>query len=167
MITGVLGFIAPGTQGQVVAGLVISFLMLLGYQHAQPYAEKAYRHIGYAAAIELVLFFALGLMLKADIQVVPAHNHEFFASALGVLVCCVFVVPALIIARRIIAGGSLFEEETEEMEGAEAETSSKHGEEGREEYTTPRAAAVVSAAAAAPVDPVDAEKEREREGERD
>jgi len=118
LITGVLGFIAPGTQGQVVAGLGLTFLMLLAYQRVLPYCEKAYRHIGYAAAIEMYLFFALALMIKAQVKVTP-RNDEFYSAAVGVLFCSVFVLPVLIIARRL--RWPLEAEEEEEAEEAESE----------------------------------------------
>ena len=100
VITGVLGFIAPGEQAQVVAGLGLTFLMLLAYQRVLPYHEKAYRGIGYAAAIQLFLFFALALMLKAGVRVTQ-NDDSFFGAAVGVLFCSVFTLPVLIVARRL------------------------------------------------------------------
>ena len=48
IITGVLGFIAPGTQAQVAAAVGITFIMLLMYQRSLPYAEKVRRRCGRA-----------------------------------------------------------------------------------------------------------------------
>jgi len=101
IITSVLGFIAPGTQGQVAAGLGVTFLMLLAYQHARPYRENAYYQIGHAAAVELFLFFVFALMLKADVQVIPRNNDDFYSFAVGLLFCSVFALPVFIIARRL------------------------------------------------------------------
>jgi hypothetical protein len=111
VLTGILGFVAPGTQGQVVTGVGITFLMLLAYQKAQPYAEKAHRHVGYAAAIELFLFFTLGLWIKAGVVVTP-DNDAFFSASIGVLCCCVFSLPVVIIVRRL--RWSLDDDEEEE-----------------------------------------------------
>lgn len=61
IITGVLGFIAPGTQAQVAAGVGITFLMLLAYQKWLPYTEKCYRQIGYANAVEVFMFLTFAM----------------------------------------------------------------------------------------------------------
>jgi hypothetical protein len=40
--------------------------MLLLFQQSLPYHEKTYRQIGYAAAIELLLFFILAVMVRTS-----------------------------------------------------------------------------------------------------
>ena len=64
LLTGVLGLISPGTMGQVVAGLALTFCMLLLYQTAMPYTDKLLRRIFYAATIQLFLFFLFALMAR-------------------------------------------------------------------------------------------------------
>ena len=112
---GVLGFIAPGQQAQVVAGLGLTFLMLLAYLTYPPYLENAYSTIGLAAAIELVLFFAFALMLKAGVKVTP-NDDLFYGACVGVLMCSVFTFPVLVVLRRL--RWPLEEEEEEEEEEA-------------------------------------------------
>jgi len=100
LVTSVLGFIAPGGQAQVVAGAGYTFLLLLVYQRARPYAEKAYDTIGYACTVEIFLFFFVALMLKTNVYV-TADNEAFYSAFVGVLFCAVFVFPVLIIVRRL------------------------------------------------------------------
>jgi len=113
IITGVLGFIAPGTQAQVAAGVGMTFLMLLMYQRALPYAEKTYCHIGYAASIELFLFLVFASWLTVSYKVAP-ENAAFYGSAIGVLMVAVFALPVILVMRRL--SWSLDEEEEEEEE---------------------------------------------------
>ena len=100
IITGILGFIAPGQPGQVVAGLGITFLFLLFYQRQLPYYHKTHRQIGYAAAVELPIFFVFALLLKTDIRV-TSDDERFYDVCIGVLMCSVFVLPVLLLARRL------------------------------------------------------------------
>jgi hypothetical protein len=101
IVTGLLGLVSPGTSGQVAAGLGITFGFLLFYQAHLPYKEKTFRQIGYAAAIELPIFFVFGLMIKGNVQVLTSHNSRFFDACVGVLMCSVFVLPVLLVLRRL------------------------------------------------------------------
>ena len=116
MITGVLGFIAPGTEAQTVAGMGLTFLMMLGYQKALPYKEKTYRHIGYAASVTLFVFLVFALMLKANVTV-GQDNNGFYGGCIGILMCSVFVVPAVLVIKRLRWSLDEDPEEDEEEEG--------------------------------------------------
>ena len=123
IITGVLGLIAPGTQSQVAVGMVITFLMLLFYQHAMPYKEKVFRNVGYFAAIELFVFLVLAMMLAADVQITgsgPAADKAFYGVVAGVLTTSSFALPAVLVLHRVALGG-LEEEEDEEEESDDEE----------------------------------------------
>jgi len=114
IITGVLGFIAPGTNGQVAAGMLMTFVMLLIYQGALPYSDKVYRHIGYGAAIQLFLFLVFALLLSADIKITGGGvraDRLFYGACLGILTSSVFVLPVLLVLYRLLTSDQLGEEE--------------------------------------------------------
>ena len=150
MITGVLGFIAPGTEAQTVAGMGLTFLMMLGYQKALPYKEKTYRHIGYAASVTLFVFLVFALMLKAQVTV-GQDNNGFYGGCIGILMCSVFVVPAVLVIKRLRWS---LDEDPEEDEEEEEEGSfhdahhpahdESHGEKEKEHAAEHAAAEVVA-----------------------
>ena len=67
---------SQGSEGQIFAGLAMTFVMLLFYQRSAPYINKGHRHVGFAAALVLFLFFLVALMLNAGIQ---ARKTLFFS----------------------------------------------------------------------------------------
>ena len=99
-ISGVLGLVAPGTQGQVVLGLMLTYLASITYLRAQPYAEATYRLIGNSNAVTLNLFYLLGLLVKAQVTITD-NNVLFLQVVNGVLITAMFLSPALIILRRL------------------------------------------------------------------
>jgi hypothetical protein len=124
----------------------LTFLMLLAYQHNLPYSEKAYRQIGYAAAVVLFIFLVFAQMLKADVQI-TSDNAAFYGAALGVLTCAIFVLPVLIVARRL----RWFLHREAEAE-AEAEAAEDEGAKGADaEAPAEEDAAAEDGKAAAPV----------------
>jgi len=122
LFTGVLAFIAPGRQAQVVAGLFLTLGLLLFYLRELPYVDRAYRAIGFFMALELSLFFILSLIIKASINVVP-DNAAFYNATLTIVLVAVFTVPCLILTWRLRwpIDEEVEEEEVEEEEVEEAE----------------------------------------------
>ena len=78
LLTGVLKFIAPGTAGQIFSGMSISFLSLLFYQYALPYADKGVRQIAFNATLVLFLFFLTALLIKSNVHI--TNNDNLFCA---------------------------------------------------------------------------------------
>ena len=137
VITGVLGFISPGTEGQVAAGMLITFISLLLYQRALPYSEKVYRQIGYGAAIQLFVFLVFALLLSAK---VPINGHDtaadtrFYGACLGVLTSSVFTLPVVLIIHRLFVASVEEEEGEEEEVAADYELLPEPGRENGDAY---------------------------------
>lgn len=92
VLTSLLLFIAPGTPAQIVAGMCISFAVLLWYLRLLPYAEKVARQIAYSAYLVIFLFFFLALLLKMDVPLTP-NDTLFYGVFSGILVFNLFGFP--------------------------------------------------------------------------
>jgi len=117
MVSAVLGFIATGREAQPAAAMLFSFLMLLAFQRAAPYTDKAARRTAHAALIELFVLYTFALLLRAQVDI-TADNARFYSAAMGLLVVCVFVLPIAFTAQRL--SGLRFDAELE-AEGEEEE----------------------------------------------
>ena len=111
VLTSLLLFIAPGTPAQIVAGMCISFAVLLWYLRLLPYAEKVARQIAYSAYLVIFLFFVLALLLKMNVPVTP-HDDTFYSVFCGILVFMLFGFPvfALLRAGRLKRHGAALEQ---------------------------------------------------------
>ena len=98
VLTSLLLFIVPGTPAQIVAGMSISFAVLLWYLRLLPYAEKVARQIAYSSYIVIFLFFVLALLLKMDVPVTP-NDNLFYGAFCGILVFSLFVFPVFAVVR--------------------------------------------------------------------
>ena len=98
VLTSLLLFIVPGTPAQIVAGLCISFTVLLWYLRLLPYAEKVARQIAYSSYVVIFLFFVLALLLKMNVPVTP-NDNAFYGAFCGILVFSLFVFPAFAVLR--------------------------------------------------------------------
>lgn len=68
LITGILGFVMPGTAAQIVAGNVLAFCVLILYLWFHPYREKAVFLVGFSAALVLSIFFYVALLIKTQVS---------------------------------------------------------------------------------------------------
>ena len=131
VLTSLLLFIVPGTPAQIVAGLCISFTVLLWYLRLLPYAEKVARQIAYSSYVVIFLFFVLALLLKMNVPVTPDDN-AFYGAFCGILVFSLFVFPAVAVLRtgRIKphhAGASPHSHEDDGEPEPDAEKTQTHG----------------------------------------
>ena len=116
VITGVLAFIQPGTQTQIVAGILIVYLMQLTFQCAlhcaphcalsdslarvsRPYVEKSYHRIAYAAIVQLFVFTVFALLLRYEVAITKKKETDrvLYDVLLGVLTCSVYFIPVVIV----------------------------------------------------------------------
>jgi hypothetical protein len=99
ILTSVLLFIAPGTPAQIVAGLFISFAVLLLFLRLLPYGSKPLRRVAYAGNLVIFIFFVVGLMIKMKVPIGNSDTTDaFYAATVGVLIYALFVAPAIISA---------------------------------------------------------------------
>ena len=63
-LTSILALIAPGSAGQVVVGILISFTTLVASLIISPYAQKRLNLIGQAAQMNLFFLLFVALLLK-------------------------------------------------------------------------------------------------------
>ena len=147
LITGILGFVMPGTAAQIVAGNVLAFCVLIGYLWFRPYREKAVFLVGFSAALVLSIFFYVALLIKTQVSyrcscdscemgvnrastycklsnvtqvtVFPNHDDIFYGAVVGILMCAVFVVPAIVIAHQL--RWRLYQKDDNNLGGAAAD----------------------------------------------
>ena len=100
LLTGVLGFIAPGTVGQVVAGLFLSLGYYLVLERLRPYELKSYGHISAVCALIVHVFMIFVLLVKGGIYTMSSDAH-FKDTCVSLLLCLIFSLPGLIILRRL------------------------------------------------------------------
>ena len=133
VLTSLLLFIVPGTPAQIVAGLCISFFVLLWYLRLLPYAEKSCRQVAYSAYLVIFLFFVLALLLKMDVPVTP-NDTLFYAAFCGILVFSLFVFPAVAVLRagkvkihKVAAGSKGDTDDGEETAADDDAANAEHG----------------------------------------
>jgi hypothetical protein len=97
LLTCGLAFIAPGTGAQVFSGVAISLFVLLLYSFMLPHEARSVARSAYNAHLCILLLFLTGLLLKMGVRFAP-DDTRFFGAVVGVLVCALFVVPALVAA---------------------------------------------------------------------
>ena len=96
VITSLLGFVNVGSDGQVVAGLLLSLANTLLFLRLLPHAEKATRRVAYACSLVVPLFFLLALLLETG-AAVKRDDDAFYGAWAGVLSCATFAVPFYIV----------------------------------------------------------------------
>jgi len=144
-ITGGLAFIAPGKQGQTVAGMGITLCMLLVFLKFLPYAHKTYRHVGYGESVCLFLFFVVAYMLQMGTQIHPdpAMNDTIFSILYRTLVVSIFGGPAILSFYALYHGLAEEEEEEEDVEDEDPDDEEPDDEED-EDVSTPRRLALAN-----------------------
>ena len=120
LITGVLGFINPGTVSQVVAGTYLTLAMFLFYQRLLPHSERWLRQMAWSAALVLYLFFSVALLLKANIAL-TTDSGIFYSAVCTILSVFLFAPTVWLTARRLIHGEVEAAELQEEAEAAAAD----------------------------------------------
>lgn len=102
-LAGVLGFVAPGSDSQIVAGMGMTLAFFIYFVRSQPYKSRLGNRIGSVLFLILFLFLTLGLFTRARVRVVadPAANKVWYAASAAVLLSCVIFVPALLTLRRL------------------------------------------------------------------
>jgi hypothetical protein len=100
VLTSVLLFIAPGSPVQVLAGVLISFGVLIAYVRLLPYSIKPVRRVAYACNLCIFLLLLLAFSIKAGVQVGgSAKNSDLFYSVtVGVVIYSFFAAPVSVIA---------------------------------------------------------------------
>jgi predicted outer membrane repeat protein len=97
VLTSVLLFIAPGSAAQILAGVLITFLVLIVYLRLLPYSVKAVRRIAYACNLVIFLLMLLALGLKANVGVGNSdHTDLFYSVCVGIVIYTLLAAPVLI-----------------------------------------------------------------------
>jgi hypothetical protein len=97
LLTCVLSFIAPGSAAQVASGLAIALFMQLLYSFLLPHAANAVTRSAYNSHLCILLLFITGLLLKMHVRFTD-RDVQFYGVIVGLLVCALFVMPALVAA---------------------------------------------------------------------
>ena len=128
MLTSILALIAPGSAGQVVVGMLISFATLVATLVMSPYAQNRLNVIGQAAQMHLFFLLLMALLLKVRLRCCDARclwsvrqlthasplqlnvDGEQDSGFFGVLVIAVCTVPVVLplamrLYLRFVGGG--------------------------------------------------------------
>lgn len=93
-LTSILALITPGTAGQVVVGLLLSFFMLLVNTHFRPYALAPVNRVNIMAQLNLTLFLLVALLLKVNLD--DQAQAGFFSGIVAFLSLFPVVLPLLL-----------------------------------------------------------------------
>jgi hypothetical protein len=93
-LTSILALIAPGTGGQVVAGLLLSLFMLLLNSRCKPYASELVNTVDMLAQLNLTLFLLVALLLKVDLD--QRGSASFYKGIVGFLTIVPICLPVLL-----------------------------------------------------------------------
>ena len=104
LLTSILALIAPGSAGQVVAGLLIAFAALFATLSLAPYAQPQLNVVGQAAQLHLFFLLFVALLLKLDVD---GEGDASFFHGIVVALCVVPVLlpMALRLYLRFVGGG--------------------------------------------------------------
>ena len=94
LLTVILSFIAPGSAGQVVAGLILSFFVLLINIYAKPFVTPSLNYVNQASHLCTFLFFLTGLLLKVNVD--GQGDSGAFSAVVSVLCVAPIVLPAVL-----------------------------------------------------------------------
>ena len=94
MLTSILALIAPGSAGQVVAGLLIAFVMLFINVKMKPYASGLLNFVSVISQTNLFCFLLVALLLKVNLD--GESRSGFFSFIVGFLSLVPIVLPILI-----------------------------------------------------------------------
>ena len=102
-LAGVLGFVAPGSDSQIVAGMGMTLAFFLYFVRSQPYKSHLGNRIGSVLFLILFLNLTLGLFIRARVRVVAdsAANKVWYDASAAVLLLCVIFIPVLLTLRRL------------------------------------------------------------------
>jgi len=93
-LTVILSFISPGSASQVVAGLALSFVVLLVNIYLKPFVTPSLNHVNQASHTCTFLFFLTGLLLKVNVD---GHgNSGAFSAIVSVLCIAPVILPAVL-----------------------------------------------------------------------
>lgn len=103
-LTSILALIAPGSAGQVVVGILISFTTLIATLVMSPYAQKRLNLIGQVAQLHLFFLLFVALLLKLNVD--GEQDGDFFGGIV-IAVCTVPVILpfAMRLYLRFVGGG--------------------------------------------------------------
>jgi hypothetical protein len=104
MLTSILALIAPGSAGQVVAGMLIAFVMLFINVKMQPYASGLLNFVSVISQINLVCFLLVALLLKVNLD---GEGGSGFFSIIVVFLSIVPIVLPIVIRLVIHAYGNM------------------------------------------------------------
>ena len=104
LLTSILALIAPGSAGQVVVGILISFFALLATLIKAPYAQPRLNTVAQVAQLNLFFLLFVGLLLKLNVD--GEADSDFFGGIV-IAVCTVPVMLPLLMRLylRFVGGG--------------------------------------------------------------
>jgi hypothetical protein len=104
VLTSILALIAPGSAGQVVVGLLLSFVLLVANLKVKPYALDGLNTINQIAQINLFFVLLVALLLKVNLD--DEGGSGFFTGIVGVLCLVPIALPVLLqLYARFCVGG--------------------------------------------------------------
>ena len=105
MLTSILALIAPGSAGQVVAGLLIAFVMLFINVKMKPYASGMLNFVSVISQTNLFCFLLVALLLKVNLD--GTGSSTFFSGIVGALSLMPLVLPIAIKMYVSFAGNNM------------------------------------------------------------
>ena len=93
MLTSILALIAPGSAGQVVAGLLIACVMLFINVKMKPYASELLNFVSVISQTNLACFVLVALLLKVNLD--DEGRSGFFAFIVGFLSLVPILLPII------------------------------------------------------------------------
>ena len=93
-LTSILALIAPGSAGQVVVGLLISFFMLLADLVFAPYSTTAFNTINQMSQVNLFMILLVALLLKVNLD--GDSSAAFFSGNVSFLSIAPVALPTAV-----------------------------------------------------------------------
>jgi hypothetical protein len=103
-LTSILALISPGTAGQVVVGLLLSFVMLLLTLRCKPYARPLLNNVNALAQLTLFLILLVALLLKVNLD--NDSTASFFTGIVSFLTIAPIFIPLAIFVRTFAKANS-------------------------------------------------------------
>jgi len=95
LLTSVIIFIEPGSSTQIIAGMLISFFMLILHTAAAAYLEESDDRLQFAALLGIFMTLWGALIIRADLEISSGPDGEIFNALLLLLNLCPMVFGGL------------------------------------------------------------------------
>jgi len=91
ILTSILALISPGSAGQVVVGILVAFVALIGNIKLKPFSEPSLNLVNQIAQVNLFCFLFVALLLKVNLD--GDGSARFFTGIVGAMTLLPVLLP--------------------------------------------------------------------------